>query len=353
MDEIKKRADKCCVVTGATGWLGRHIVQELDKLASGIFILLRRKNGLSVGERCEGLGQQTGAKSKLLPLEIIDNRLPGIPPETTHIIHCAAMVDFSDNHTIFQANVGLTWDILAAAAQLKHLERILYLSTFSFRGNSKEPFTEHSLDGGQDFVTAYNLTKFLAETTVRKFHKDVKASIIRLGSILGRADGYFPIPSDWFYRTVKLWLDGKCKAFPLGMDQRIQPLPVDVTARVLCDLLYYPLLPEVLHLPPSPGPEMQAIFQEMASALGKPAPKLYSQHSREWEAYRMQLSPTVRRIMDGLYPPPPDGEALATVNSDYSKTWFVNNKIDVPEIAPAYWRRLAQYINDTCKGKKP
>ena len=75
------------------------------------------------------------------------------------------------------------------------LERFLYISTFSFRGNSKKPFTEYSLNDGQDFITAYNLTKFLAETTVKKFHKDVKASIILLGSILGRSDGYFPIPS--------------------------------------------------------------------------------------------------------------------------------------------------------------
>ncbi|MBF8278268.1 MAG: Male sterility protein [Candidatus Brocadiaceae bacterium] len=119
---MKSCDDKCCVVTGATGWLGRHIIQELDKLASGIFVLLRRKNGISASERCKELEQQTGVKSKLILLEIIDNRLPDIPPETTHIIHCAAMVDFSDNDTIFQTNVGLTWDLLVAASQLEQLQ---------------------------------------------------------------------------------------------------------------------------------------------------------------------------------------------------------------------------------------
>jgi nucleoside-diphosphate-sugar epimerase len=347
----EKQPDTCCILTGVTGWLGRHIVQELEKSGCEIYVLLRQKNGLDVHGRCKEFEQETGFKSRLKPLEIIDNQIPELPAETTHIIHCAAMVDFSDDKNIFQANVGLTWDLLVATSQLSKFERFLYISTFSIRGNGRKPFTENSLDVGQDFISAYNLTKFLAETVVKKFHKDVNSSIIRLGSILGRSDGYFPMPSDWFYRTIKLWLEGKSSAFPLGMNQEIHPLPVDIASQVLCTLLYYPELPEILHLPHSPGPEMTTIFKEMAMELNRPSPGLYSQHSEEWRTFRKQLAPTVRRMIDGLYPPPPNGAELVTVNSDISKKWFTSNNIDIPETDSTYWRCLARYINNNCKSR--
>ncbi len=342
-------SDKCCILTGATGWLGKHIIKELDKTGCSIYALLRPLGNNGAKERYDQLKRESGCGARLKYIETVDNNFTALPDETTHIIHCAAVVDFMNDKEILDANVGLTWNLLVEASRLSKFDRFIYMGSLSIRGNGKGEYSEDSLDNKQDFITAYALTKFLAETAVKKFHKDISTTIVRLGSVLGALDGSFPVSSDWFYRTVKLWLEKKVPAFPLGPEQMIHPVPVDIAARTVCDLLSSKDVPEVLHLPCHAGSVASKIFEEMGLAINMPAPKLFYQHSDEWKECRAKLSASARRYIDGLYPPAPDNAKLSDVNSRFSEKWFNKNKIDVPKIDSAYWGRLARYIFDSCK----
>ncbi len=342
-------SDKCCVLTGATGWLGRHIIKELDKTGCLIYALIRSQGENGAKERCEQLKRESGCGERLRYIETVDNNFITLPDETTHIIHCAAVVDFMNDKEVLDANVGLTWNLLVEAARLSGFDRFIYMGSLSIRGNGKGVYSEDTFDIGQDFVTAYALTKFLAETAVNNFHKDIGTTIVRLGSVLGASDGSFPVLSDWFYRTVKLWLEKKIEAFPLGAQQAIHPVPVDIAAKAVCALMSCREVPGVLHLPYFAGQGASKIFEEMGLALNFKPPELFYQYSDEWRACRSKLSAAAGRFIDGLYPPAPDNAKLSDVNSCFSEKWFKENKINVPEIESTYWGRLAGYIYNNCK----
>ncbi len=342
-------SEKCCVLTGATGWLGRHVIKELAKTGCSIYVLLRPMGENGAKERCDQINRESGCGKRLKYIEVVDNNFATLPDETTHIIHCAAVVDFMNEKEVLDTNLGLTWNLLVEASRLSQFDRFIYMGSLSIRGNGEGEYSEDSFDNGQDFVTAYALTKFLAETAVKKFHKDISTTIVRLGSVLGESNGLFTVSSDWFYRTVKLWLEKKIESFPLGPEQTIFPVPVDIAAKVVCSLINYQEVPSVLHLPCFAGLSASRIFEEMGLALNLLPPKLFYQHSSEWMECRSKLSAVSTRFIDSLYPPVPDKAKLSEVNSSFSEKWFSKNNINIPDIDSVYWGRVARHIFNNCK----
>lgn len=334
------------LVTGGTGWVGRYVVKRLIEIYSDpVYVLIRAADSVTPAERLARLSAFAGDSDGRLRVIPYDGALLGpLPPDIRTIFHCAAQVNFVGTADILETNVGLTWQLLHSAGELGRLERFIHLSTGSLRANSPYPFSEEDLDSGQQFISPYDLTKFLAEATVRKFYRKLPVTVIRPGSVLATTNGEFPHTKDWFYQTVRLWLDHRLEAIPLGVNQPINPIPVDVLAQQICGIAGYSDLPLVLHIPWYPGPPVGAIFRAMALALGRTPPSLYSQDSAEWQACYMRMNPLVQRVVDNLYPTPPPGQKLATLVSPHSQKWFQDHSMPSFAFPDSYWAILADAV---------
>jgi nucleoside-diphosphate-sugar epimerase len=310
-----------CLVTGSTGLLGRHVVRQL--LARGspeVFVAIRPKAGDTAAARFEELRRSLAGGERLRLVELPDGELD-LPPPVRAVVHCAAVVDFTTESGVVEANVLSTWHLLCAAARQPHLDRFVHVGSLTIRTDSPAPLTEHDLDAGQSFVSPYTLTKFLAEMMIRKLHRPLPVTVVRAGTILPDAAELDHGASDWFRQTVKLWAQGRLSAVPMGPDQPVYPVLAGDLAEVIGRLLSVADPPPVLHLPSRAGEPAGRIFELLGAALDRAAPRLLPQHSEEWQECRRRMPVPVRRVMDGLYPPPPPGRRLAAVDSSWTERW--------------------------------
>jgi nucleoside-diphosphate-sugar epimerase len=340
-----------CFVTGSTGWVGRYLIRELlaEHNVSQVIIALRAKDNRTIQERFSSLKKFIGTSPKLKVFNIhtTDIRLPA---NITHIFHCASLVKntnlFGDPvcGNIFDSNVSLTWRLIESATKLSNFSKFIHISTLMIRGNSIHKFTEGHLYDGQTFLTPYALTKYLSEQILLNYHQSIPLVIVRLGSVLGpkHGAGILP-PQDWFYQTIRLWYNKRLDILPLGGDQHIYPIPVDILARCLSKLVFLRDIPQVLHIPYNTGFTVKEIFKVLSTELRLPMPLLYKQNSSKWQTYYQNLSTSMKRIVDSIYPQPIKS-TLSQVKSNISKSWFESMKMPIEQIEHSYWENLVNQI---------
>ncbi len=151
------------LVTGATGFIGQHLVEKLAPTHE-VYALVRRvplAPQPNVHYLCQDLAQ---------PLDV--NQLP---TQLDAIIHQAALIetDGADDTLPFLVNVVGTWRLLAYAATVG-VHTFVHASTGGIYGCSPHPLRESDLPNPMDL---YSLTKAQAELAVQaacgKFHKVV------------------------------------------------------------------------------------------------------------------------------------------------------------------------------------
>lgn len=138
---------KTVFVTGATGLVGKLIIEKLLRLeAQKIFILIRHKKGVGAAARVDILldevvfrghdkvrhGQVIAVEGDLSAplLGISENDANVLVEETQLVFHAAARVSFDDNfQEAVQINVLGTQEVVALAEKMLNLEAFLYVST--------------------------------------------------------------------------------------------------------------------------------------------------------------------------------------------------------------------------------
>ncbi|MEA2357925.1 MAG: hypothetical protein QOI62_1185 [Solirubrobacteraceae bacterium] len=161
-------------VTGATGFIGRHLVQELLSNREGeVFVLVRegsRERLAELIERWDGgervtpvVGDLTGERLGVDPAWIDEHR-----GTIEHVFHLAAAYDMTaDAEVNERTNVLGTRNAVALANALEagHLH---HTSSVAVTGEFKGLFREDMFDEGQKLPTAYHRTKFESERIVRE-----------------------------------------------------------------------------------------------------------------------------------------------------------------------------------------
>ena len=198
------------LLTGATGYLGAHLLHSLLRTTSAhVLCLVRPAAGRGAAERLadtvryyfpedgEALleGRVTALAGDLererLGLEAATwERLAG---SLDAVVHCGAEVRyFGDVAHFRQANVESTQRLLALARQGGGT-RFHHISTLGLVGHGGQVpadgrFTERMLDWGQDLGNLYTESKFLAETLVADAAREgLPVTVYRLGNILGHS----------------------------------------------------------------------------------------------------------------------------------------------------------------------
>ena len=250
------------LLTGATGFLGIHVLHELITSENGnIYCFVRSRGDLSAQERLKSLLFYYFSTDYS---DLFDNRIHVIEGDITSmsdfesmmaynvdtLINCAANVKhFSSGTDIEDINLGGVINGLKFA-KMKECAYV-QISTYSVAGLSidnypdvNEVFTEDNLYIGQNMDNAYIISKFLAERAVLEAaaEDDLNVKIMRVGNLMARSsDSEFQInyESNGFINRLKAFATvGKVSYDKL--DQLVEFSPIDITAKSIVNLAKTP-----------------------------------------------------------------------------------------------------------------
>ena len=151
------------LVTGATGFLGKHLVDRLVERGRVVCVVRAGARGRFDALNAERWGGRAEAAEGDLGLPGL-----GIPPleGTEHVVHCAALYDLTADEAACQAaNVDGTAHALQAAQSLG--ARFHHVSTIGVAGDVDGVFAETDSDRGQSHGHPYPQSKHDAEALVR------------------------------------------------------------------------------------------------------------------------------------------------------------------------------------------
>jgi short-subunit dehydrogenase len=173
-------------VTGATGFIGRHLVEELLRRDGTIYVLVREGSR----GRLDELVDRWGAGDRVVPvvgdlskealgIDSFDERID-------HLFHLAAIYDVeASEESLMRANVEGTRHVVEFANS-HDVGLFHHASSIAVAGDWRGPFLETMFDEGQEHTHAYHASKFESEKLVRNaLEKPLR--IYRPGIVVGHS----------------------------------------------------------------------------------------------------------------------------------------------------------------------
>ena len=191
------------LLTGATGFLGAYLIDEMQDDADQITCIVRghdinqAKTNLENNLNCYFDTAHVDKLMKhidiiLADLSELDHLIIDSAIDT--IIHAGARTDhFGDDETFFDVNVRSTQALIDLAKDKK--AKLIYISTISvgtvFKAHQDDiSFSEKDLYKGQLFTSPYTKSKFYSEIKVLEaVNEGLVAQIIRLGNLTSASTG--------------------------------------------------------------------------------------------------------------------------------------------------------------------
>jgi len=233
-------------VTGATGLIGRRLVERLLARDLRLFLLVRKSSRPAL----EALVAQWGAAERVVPV-VGDLALPGLglapgalPERLDHVFHLAASYDLTAPEAeIAELNVAGTQRVVDLANALE-VGTFHHVSSIAVAGKYDGFFTEEMLDEGQALPHPYHRTKLEAERRVRAGVRGAWR-VYRPGVVIGdsrtgemdKVDGPY-----YFFKAIQRVRGALPPWFPLvGIELgRTNLVPVDWVAAALDHIAFLP-----------------------------------------------------------------------------------------------------------------
>ena len=185
-------------VTGATGFIGRHLVAELLKREGTIYVLVREGSRGKLDALVQRLGAPEG---RIVPVAG-DLAKPGLGVEgfdepIDHLFHLAAVYDVeADEEASERANVEGTRHVIEFA-NAHEVGRFHHTSSIAVAGEYRGVFQEDMFDEGQRLPHHYHRTKYESEQLVRDDGRGEDAHLPP-----GHRASATPRPARWTRSTV-------------------------------------------------------------------------------------------------------------------------------------------------------
>ena len=197
--------NKRVLVTGSTGFVGRHLSKRLTSLGAEVFGLARNAKG------------PNSLKVDILDFKIIDKLVKENRIDICFHLAGEALVEAGqhDPYNTFRTNVDGTLNVLEVSRR-NNLERIIIASTSHVYGDNKVPFLEsYTPKPSRPYETSKTCTDLIAQSYADAFSLPVL--IPRFVNIYGPGDLNFNrlIP-----KTIKSILKGKSPEMWGGLARR-------------------------------------------------------------------------------------------------------------------------------------
>lgn len=261
------------LLTGATGFLGAHILDQLMQMESGkIYCLVRSSDEVSAYKKLEHMLIHYFSKkyNKDLRKRVIvitgdiekENLSEQMPKDIQTVIHTAASVKHYGSYEYFdRINAKGTAHVVAFAKKVH--AKLIHISTLSVSGNSmadefsvyraseEKHFSETSFFIDQPLDNVYIHSKFEAERVVYDaMLEGLDAKVVRVGNLTNRASDYKFQPNyreNAFLTRVKALLEfGMFPDYLLPLYAEFSP--IDLTAKGIVLIAEYAKEQTVFHL---------------------------------------------------------------------------------------------------------
>ncbi len=345
------------LLTGATGFLGIHILYELLSTTYGkIYCMVRGKNNLTPEKRLKGslfyyfednFASAFGTRLFAIDGNLMNEEIVELPEgvRIDTVINCAADVShFGVGNRIRQTNVDGVRNVIGFCK--KHNAALVQISTLSVGGFIEQDMadigvslSEQRLWIRQDLSNAYLESKFLAEKMILlEIPNGLRAKIMRVGNLQGRiSDGEFQMnrATNGFTKLLQSIVStGRC---PMSMARSWMNFsPVDAVSRAICRMAGSAEEYTVFHIFDSndlPVSRLLARLEEIGypvQAIDDAAFDEFMLHAAEDPAFSGTLDGFLTRVTGGRH------MAETPCESGFSIRALEQEGFSWPEITDAY-----------------
>lgn len=169
------------LVTGASGFLGSHVAEQLSEQGHSVVALVRPTSNTRFLSSLRGLDLATGSVEDAASVRAA---MQGVDA----VVHAAGLVKARSEEEFFTTNVKGTQNLLDAAKEVApHLLRFVFVSSLAVVGPSLDG--SPVLGNGEPRpVTRYGRSKLAAERLVHGAKDELKVTILRPPMIYGPRD---------------------------------------------------------------------------------------------------------------------------------------------------------------------
>ena len=232
-------------VTGATGFIGRHLVEELLQRDGTIYVLVREGSRGKIDDLIQRLG---AAEGRIVPVNG-DLSKPGLGVEgfdekIDHLFHLAAVYDIkADEESSELANVQGTQAVIDFANS-HDVGRFHHTSSIAVAGSYKGVFQEDMFDEEQKLPHHYHRTKYESEKLVRD-GVEAQTLIYRPGIVLGHSETGEMDKIDgpyYFFKLLQRLRHALPEWFPIAGPEggNTTMVPVDFVAKAMDHIAHLP-----------------------------------------------------------------------------------------------------------------
>jgi NAD(P)-dependent dehydrogenase (short-subunit alcohol dehydrogenase family) len=232
-------------VTGATGFIGRHLVAELLKRDDAKVFALVREGSRG---RLDALAEDLGAGDRMVPVPG-DLSKPGLGVEgfderIDHLFHLAAVYDMeADEESSRRANVEGTERVIEFSNS-SDVGRFHHTSSIAVAGKYRGVFQEDMFDEGQKLPHHYHATKYESERLVRE-GVQAKLLVFRPGIVIGHSETGEMDKIDgpyYFFKLIQKLRHALPEWVPLAGPEggKTNVVPVDFIARAMDHIAHLP-----------------------------------------------------------------------------------------------------------------
>jgi len=252
------------LITGASGFLGQHLVRHLS--AQGIAIRALY-NSHAPSAELAALPGVKWMRCDLLDIFEVEEAMAGM----TDVYHCAAIVSFEPgkHDELLHFNPQSTAHVVDQAL-LQGIRKMVYVSSVAALGRQIVPgklITEEEEWGEGGYHSAYAISKYLAETEVwRGMGEGLNAVVINPGVILGEGE--------WDNGSAQL-MSVANKEFPFYTNGVNGWVDVADVVQIM-QLLMESDVAEERFIVTAENRPFKDVFTMMAGALGKRPPRYYA-----------------------------------------------------------------------------